>query len=150
MKRVDVFKGYKISDIEEYKEYEIIDSYPNGDRTTYYIKPSLKNEDKAFDNPYAFSYSTYQEHSYRDLYTNKKISTLVEKIVLKNKKTMSKKEWFDALDKQMKDMNEVDIFNNLLDREKNQPWASGLTEEQIIKEAYISYSYRFWERKNIR
>ena len=65
MKRVDVFKGYEISDIEEYKEYEIIDSYPNGARTTYYIKPSLKKKEVYTDTT-GVTYKTSSMYVYTD------------------------------------------------------------------------------------
>ena len=44
MIRLDVFKGKKISDVKEYKEFDVVDSYHNGDRITYYIKPSSKKK----------------------------------------------------------------------------------------------------------
>ena len=65
MIRCDIFKGYEISDIEEYKEYEIIDSYPNGNRTTYYIKPSLKKKEVYTDTT-GVTYKTSSMYVYTD------------------------------------------------------------------------------------
>ena len=43
MIRLDIFKG-DISHLEEYKDYEILEAYKNGDRITHYLKPKPKKE----------------------------------------------------------------------------------------------------------
>ena len=65
MKRVDVFKGYKITDIEEYREFEVIDSYINKDKATYYIKPPLKKKD-AYTDTTGATYKTSSMYVYID------------------------------------------------------------------------------------
>ena len=65
MKRVDVFNGYKITDINEYVDFDIVDSCLNGDRTTYYIKPSLKNK-KMYTDTTGVTYKTSSMYVYTD------------------------------------------------------------------------------------
>ena len=64
MIRLDIFKG-DISDLEEYKDYEILDNYLNGDRTTYYIKPHLKKKDLYTDTT-GVTYKTSSMYVYTD------------------------------------------------------------------------------------
>lgn len=65
MIRLDVFKGKKISDVKEYKEFDVVDSYHNGDRITYYIKPSSKKKDLYTDTT-GITYKTSSMYVYTD------------------------------------------------------------------------------------
>ena len=65
MIRLDIFKG-DISDLEEYKDYEILDNYLNGDRTTYYIKPKAKKEIETYTDTTGITYKTSSIFVYTD------------------------------------------------------------------------------------
>lgn len=65
MIRLDIFKG-DISDLEEYKDYEILDNYLNGDRTTYYIKPKAKKEIETYTDTTGIAYKTSSIFVYTD------------------------------------------------------------------------------------
>lgn len=62
MIRLDIFKG-SISDIGEYKNYSVVDSYSNGDRMTYYIKPQ---EVETYTDVTGATYKTSSMYVYTD------------------------------------------------------------------------------------
>ena len=65
MIRLDIFKG-DISHLEEYKDYEILDNYLNGDKTTYYIKPKAKKEIETYTDTTGITYKTSSIFVYTD------------------------------------------------------------------------------------
>ena len=65
MIRCDIFKG-NISDLEEYKDYEILEFYQNGDRITHYLKPKAKNEVETYTDTTGVTYKTSSIYVYID------------------------------------------------------------------------------------
>lgn len=65
MIRCDIFKG-DISHLEEYKDYEILDNYLNGDKTTYYIKPKAKKGIETYTDTTGITYKTSSIFVYTD------------------------------------------------------------------------------------
>ena len=61
MLRVDICKG-DITNIDEYKSYTVVDSYLNGDRITYYIKP----QKDTYTDTTGVSYKTSSIYVYTD------------------------------------------------------------------------------------
>ena len=87
MLRVDICNG-DITNIDEYKSYTVVDSYLNGDRMTYYIKP-LKD---TYTDTTGVSYKTSSIYVYTD--NNGNYRTFSDD----TKKTFrSKREEFDDL-----------------------------------------------------
>jgi len=158
MIRCDIFKG-NISDLEEYKDYEILEFYQNGDRITHYLEPKkaksctpIENSIDKAKKDLKFRYRCGREESKRDLYTGKKISSYKTWVVVgasyQTSKDMEIEDWQKELDKLMMELGEKDIFKNILEIERNQPWHKNAREEEIVFRAYQSYSYRGWEKQN--